>query len=134
MTEKKIIQKSSLGELFKKIKEGGARILAPVEKEKGVLFAEVDTYDAVAVNYIQTILSPKEAVLPRFEELLRFEMKGGTVVMEDTPPAPAPTVLFGVRPCDARSFPIVKSVFAHDIADAPALSRFENTSVIGISC
>jgi sulfhydrogenase subunit beta (sulfur reductase) len=134
MAEKKILKKSSIEELFKKIKSDGMRILAPVEKKGKLLFEEVDSYSAVAGDYIQTALSAKEAVLPRCDELLRFRMEQGSVFIENEIEKPAPSVVFGVSPCDAKSFEVLNAVYAKEIPDALYKSKIENTTVIGVSC
>jgi sulfhydrogenase subunit beta (sulfur reductase) len=133
MAETKIIRKSSLEELFKKIRSGGMRILAPVQRNGKLLFEEVESFNAVASDYIQTHLSAKEAVLPRCEELLRFRTEQGNVHMEEIE-APRPTVVFGVRPCDVRSFAVLNAVFMNDYPDQVYKSKSDNTTIIGVSC
>jgi sulfhydrogenase subunit beta (sulfur reductase) len=134
MAEKKILKKSSIEELFNKIKSGGMRILAPVEKKGKLLFEEVDSYSAVAGDYIQTALSAKEAVLPRCDELVRFRTEQGSVLIEKENEKPAPLVVFGVRPCDARSFEVLNAVYTKELPDELYKSKIENTAVIGVSC
>ncbi|OHD68721.1 MAG: hypothetical protein A2W19_12590 [Spirochaetes bacterium RBG_16_49_21] len=124
----------SLGELFHKIKSGGKRILAPVEKDGVILFGEVASYPEVATGYIQTVFSAKEAVLPRFEEILRFSSEGRDVVIEEESNKPVPTVVFGVRPCDAKSLSVIKAVFERDYPDIFVQSKIDSTTVIGLSC
>ena len=134
MAEQKIIKESSIEELFKRIRAGGRRILAPVNNNGTLLFKEVDTYRAVAADYIQTSLSAKEAVVPRCEEMLRYRMEENRVIIEEGGNKPAPTVVFGVRPCDARSFAVLNAVYAADYPDALYKSKIEGTTIIGVSC
>jgi len=134
MTEKKTIKKSSLDELFKKIKSGGKRILAPVDKNGKILFEEVDSPGSVASDYIQTTLSAKDAVLPRCEEMLRFKTEQSAVAIEENFNTPEPTVIFGVRPCDARSFAVMNAVYTKEYPDVFFKSKIDNTVVIGVSC
>ena len=134
MADKKTIKKSSLRDLFKKIKSGGKRILAPVEKGGRILFEDVSAYDSVSDEYIQTTFSAKESVQPRCEEILRFRTDAQGVYMEDPQNNQTPTVLFGVRPCDARSFAVMNAVFLNDYPDVFIGSKIENTAIIGVSC
>jgi formate hydrogenlyase subunit 6/NADH:ubiquinone oxidoreductase subunit I len=134
MAEQKIIKESSVEELFKRIRAGGRRILAPVNNKGTLLFKEVDTYDAVACDYIQTSLSAKEAVVPRCEEILRYRTEQNRVFIEQAGNRPVPTVVFGVRPCDARSFTVLNAVYTADHPDALYKSKIESTTIIGISC
>lgn len=134
MTEKKTIKKSSLDGLFKALKSGGKRVLAPVEGNGRTIFREVDSYGSVASGYIQTTLSAKDALLPRCEEMLRFRTEQSTVTMEQGPPAPAPTVVFGIRPCDAKSLAVLNAVYLKDYNDELYRARAEATAVIAVSC
>ncbi len=134
MTEKKIIKKSSLDELFKKLKSGGKRVIAPVDKGGKILFQEVDSAAAMATDYVQTTLSAKEVLLPRCEEMMRFTSEQSAVTVEKAPAAPAPAVVFGVRPCDARSLAVLNAVYLKDYNDALYKSNIDNTTIVGISC
>ncbi len=134
MAEKRIITKNSLEELFKKMISGGKRVLAPIERNKKILFAEVGSFNAVAADHIQTDLSAKEAVLPRCEELLRFSTEQGSVRIEEGAESVRPTVVFGVRPCDARSFAVLNEVYTGDYKDSIYKAKIDNTTIIGVSC
>lgn len=134
MTDKKTIKKSSLDDLFKKMMAGGKRVLAPVRKGDTILFQEIDGHSAVAADYVQTTLSAKEALLPRCEEMMRFTTAQSTVSIEGGPAQPAPVVVFGVRPCDARSIAVVNAVYLKDYDDALYKEKFDNTTIIAVSC
>lgn len=134
MTDKKTIKKSSLDGLFKALKSGGKRILAPVEKNGRTIFEDVDSYASVAAGYVQTTISAKDALLPRCEEMMRFQTGKSTVSMEQGPAAPVPTVVFGIRPCDARSLSVLNAVYLKDYNDALYRARADATTVIGIAC
>ncbi len=134
MTDKKLLKKGSLDELFKKLKSGGKRVIAPVDKGGKILFEEVDSAAAMATDYVQTTLSAKDALLPRCEEMMRFTTGQSNVTMEKAPDAPAPAVIFGVRPCDARSIAVVNAVYLKDYNDALYKSKIDSTTIIGISC
>jgi ferredoxin len=66
----------------------------------------------------QSTLGPKGALLPQVESLFRFiyekdpdDASHKRVELED-PVAPKPTLIFGVRPCDARGFLLFDRVFS----------------------
>ena len=44
------------------------------------------------------------------------------------------TVIFGIRPCDAKSFAILDHAFKGDYEDPYFLNRRKNTVLIGLSC
>jgi len=134
MIEKKIIKKTSLDELFKKIKSSDRRIFAPVEKDGKILFSNVDSYNAVASDYIQTTLSAKEILLPRCEEVLRFTTEQKSANINEVVTRVQPTVIFGVRPCDAKSLEILNAVYMKDYPDTLYNKRLTATTIIGLSC
>lgn len=134
MMETRILKKQALGTLLERIRGGGFRILAPRKRDGQVVFKEVTTLAEVDCDAIQTTLSPKAAVFPRCEELISYKFEGKDVSINDHEFKATPTVLFGVRPCDARSFAILNSVFSWDVKDVFFQKRLEATTVIGMSC
>ncbi|MBP9026557.1 MAG: hypothetical protein KBH81_10500, partial [Phycisphaerae bacterium] len=104
MSETRILQKKSLGELFAKLTAAGQRLLAPVKEGELLNFAEVKTPEHVALDYIQTRSSAKLAAFPPYEPLLRYKFNGKDVEQQPAEPDKRPTVLFGAHPCDAASF------------------------------
>jgi sulfhydrogenase subunit beta (sulfur reductase) len=132
--EQRLFRRQSLGPLFEKLAAAGRRILAPRKNGGQITFEEVASSQDMTDDYIQTTLSPKSCVLPRCETILQYKFVGKDVEIQDTPPDAVPTVVFGVRPCDARSFAVLNSVFTWDYKDAYFTSRLENLAVIGVSC
>ena len=130
----RLLKKASLGPLFDRIRSGGYRILAPRRQEEQVYFKEVSSPNEVDYDAIQTTVSPKGTVFPRCEELLRYKFTDKDVAIEDREPKARPTVLFGVRPCDARSFAVLNSVFSWDVQDIFFQARMQATTVISLSC
>jgi len=132
--ERKLLKKDSLDKLFEKIKGSGRRILAPVQKDNMITFEEVSSPGELAQDYVQTTLSAKGAVFPRCEELFSYKFEGKDVKVEERKSEPKPTVIFGLRPCDAASFAVLNSVFSWDYQDSLFKSRLEKTTVISVSC
>jgi sulfhydrogenase subunit beta (sulfur reductase) len=134
MTDKRLLKRDSLDALFEKFRASGRRILAPREQGQSIVFDEVTTPAELPGEYTQTTASPKSAVLPRCEELLRYRFEGKDVQVTDGEAPPTPTVLFGVRPCDASGFETLDALYSWDYQDKFFKNRLENTVVIGISC
>ena len=132
--EKKLLKKDSLDALFGKLKSAGRRIMAPVQKGEEIFFEEVSSPKEIAQDYIQTTVSAKGVVFPRCEALLTYRFEDKDVKLEDRKEAPEPTVVFGVRPCDAASFAVLNSVFTWDYQDELFKSRLANTALISVSC
>jgi sulfhydrogenase subunit beta (sulfur reductase) len=66
--------------------------------------------------------------------MLRFQMRGKEVAVQELAPAPPPTVLLGAHPCDAASFATLRAVFTWDSADAYVEPRLAALTVIGLGC
>lgn len=134
MIEKKIIKKSSVDELFNKLKLNGNRIIAPRDKEGQVAFNEVTSFKDVSQNHLQTRLSLKSFAFPQFEEILSYQLEYDGVKMDDENNKPSPTVLFGLHPCDARGFGSLNAVFMWDYQDSFFKSKLDSLTIISISC
>lgn len=124
----------SLAGLFAALRKDGRRLLAPVDADGRTELGEVDVPAQVAKNYIQTILSAKEVVFPKVERLLTYTLAPGQVELKDAEPRAMPTVLFGVRPCEAKAFAALDAVFNWDTRDRFFNARIVNVAVIGVSC
>jgi len=132
--ERKTIQTNSLDALFEKLREEGRQILAPRQKGDRIFFDRISSMEEMATDYIQTTVSAKSVVFPPWEEVLHYRFKDKETFMEDTDFEPPPTVVFGLRPCDAKSFIALNAVFTWDITDTFFARRLENTVIIAVSC
>ncbi|MBK9795882.1 MAG: 4Fe-4S dicluster domain-containing protein [Holophagaceae bacterium] len=124
----------SLKGLFGSLRRDGRRILAPVDAAGRVELGEVEAPSQVAADYLQTILSAKEVAFPKVERLLSYTIAPGRVDLKDAEPRALPTVLFGVRPCEAKAFGALDAVFNWDYRDKFFNARMEQLAVIGLSC
>ncbi|MCU0613253.1 MAG: hydrogenase subunit beta, partial [Candidatus Eisenbacteria bacterium] len=134
MIEQQRLSAASMETLFQRLKTGGWRIVAPRASGDTMSFSEVDSPRDMATGMIQTTLSPKSEVFPMWEELFRFRRTETGIEMTE-PTAPIqPTVVFGVRPCDARSLAALHAVFTWDYQDGPYLQRRAKVVLVGMSC
>jgi ferredoxin len=87
-------------------------LLAPVREDAGFNFREISDAGQVDLSYHNTILSPKSAFFPQMEDFVRY--RTGKSILEATPVVldPKPVFLFGVRPCDVKSFEIMDIHFS----------------------
>lgn len=124
----------ALNGLFAALRKDGRRVLAPVDADGRTELNEVESPSQVAKDYLQTILSAKEVVFPKVERLLSYTTEPGKVELHDAEPNSVPTVLFGLRPCEAGAFGALDAVFNWDYRDKFFNARLEKMSVIGVSC
>jgi len=78
-------------------------------------------------------MSPKAWLFPATEPIVVME-QGAQVAIAD-PPEPSRTVIFGVRPCDARGALAVDALFlGRDPKDTQYARHREATTLIGLAC
>jgi len=125
---------ASLDALFTALQGDGRRILAPTDRDGRSELNPVHSAGEVAQDYIQTSLSAKETVFPKVEQLLSYDLAPGRVELAGATPRAEPTVVFGIRPCEAGGFQALDAVFNWDSRDAFFNARMANLAVIGIGC
>ncbi|MCX6580160.1 MAG: 4Fe-4S dicluster domain-containing protein [Candidatus Aminicenantes bacterium] len=133
-TERKILKKESLGQLFEKMTAAGKRILAPRKTGDQIRFEPVTSAKEMAADFVQSTASAKWAVFPPVEEMLSFRALDKETKLEEKQSKPQPTVVFGIRPCDAAAFKSLHAVFAADYKDDLFLDRWAQITLIGMSC
>ena len=125
-------------DFFKALAATGRRLLAPVEADGKINMAEADP-DAVAAGYINTHLSPKGAYFPQTEKLMAFHKdtaKDDAFVyqplgIDDV----KPSIMFGLRPCDARGLVVTNKVFQNNrFTDPYWKTKYESSIRIGLAC
>jgi sulfhydrogenase subunit beta (sulfur reductase) len=124
----------AVSRLFAALEQDGRRLVAPADADGRVEWRDVHRPEDVASEYLQTTLSAKEYAFPKVERLLSYTTAPGTVELSDPAPTAAPTVLFGIRPCEAAAFAALDAVFNWDTRDAFFNARRERLAVIGVSC
>jgi len=134
MIEKKSINKNALIELFKKLRSQQWRIIAPVKTGEQITFREITDGADILEDYIQTTQSPKGVVFPPVEELFRYNIKKEGVELSEKENTVVPTLVFGLRPCDAAGIAPLNAVFIWDYKDSQFEERLANTYYMPISC
>ena len=125
----KVISKDQIASLLDGL-IGQYQVLAPVRRDGVVLFDEITSGSEAVLDVISTKMSAKEAFFPPVETLFTFD---GTQAKE--PPAIGDRVLFGLRPCDARSVHLLDPVFDDpDYVDVYYLRRRERTCLVAVGC
>ncbi|MBL7224247.1 MAG: 4Fe-4S dicluster domain-containing protein, partial [Candidatus Brocadiae bacterium] len=112
------------------------RLIAPVRDGDLVTLGPVtDPADIVpAADYINPRLSFKEFLFPKSEPILRYGRGGDAFDLTDASTTFPPTVVFGCRPCDAASLPIMDALYNWDYKDEFWNARRETTTVVAIAC
>lgn len=133
-SEKKIISKKGLEELYHLLKTSG-HIFAPVIENNKAVFKYNQEYSDITYDHIQTVESIKNIVFPKIENLFRFRADKSGSYTEDIDLSKIPNVfVWGAHPCDAFSFSVLKSIFDWNNKDIFFMTRLEKLVVIGLSC
>lgn len=106
---------------------------APIEGPDGIEYRETRGQQPIAYHYVNVKQSPKGLFFPQTEVLCRFCQDH----LEDVPLPQTPFILFGARPCDARSFLYLDRMFGdHDsrFPDPYYIARREQALVITLAC
>jgi ferredoxin len=116
----------------------GRRFLAPSSTGGRVRLAELEA-DRVSFDYHNIDLSPKDVFFPQTERMMAFHKdaaKGGAFVYQPLGlDKVQPTVVFGLRPCDARGLVVCDRVFQNDrFTDPYWKTKYEATVKIGVGC
>lgn len=134
MAELTLLEEASLRELLATL-VARQRVLAPVKR--GLVshaFAWVSDAREIQLDYVRTLLPPKQAMLPWPETLLGFSRSPQprvTALLETEPYA-----IVGLHPCDL--FAIAELDWAylerHEQRDAHYQARREAATIVGVEC
>jgi sulfhydrogenase subunit beta (sulfur reductase) len=127
----KKIALEKLGDLASALMERGP-LYAPVKDEKSVDFQRIQQPADVTLDFYNTAMSPKFVFFPQSEEMIRYTMGKEETQTEIVPIDAAPSVILGVRPCDAKSLDIMDRHFlGAGIIDPYWKDKRDKTIVIG---
>jgi len=112
------------------------RVIAPVRQDGEVRFQPLDEPAAVAWDYANAKHSAKGVYLPQVERLLTYaRTRDDLNQVKATDPPAGPTMLFGLRPCDARARLMVDQVMVDGVCrDRYYAARRDGTVVVGLAC
>ena len=114
----KALPSESLKDLIQKGLDSKYRVFAPVKTDDLVTFEQITSPEEAFLEGITTRMSPKSLLFPRTETVFSYRIRKEEILVQDRDADFAPpTILFGCRPCDAASFPIMDRLFQWDYQD-----------------
>lgn len=132
MTATRVINRNAMPALIEALM-GPYRLHAPTVRDGVSHFGEITAVEEVRLDLPNTDLSAKELFLPRCENLFFF--REGELVEALPATDEPPRLLFGVRPCDAASLPMLDAVFGDSTAQDPYyVARRAHTLLVGMAC
>ncbi|MFH1910877.1 MAG: 4Fe-4S dicluster domain-containing protein, partial [Pseudomonadota bacterium] len=132
--EKRVIRKETLAGIVGEL-AGKMRVCAPMKAEDEVLFRVLEAGEKPLIEFANAKNAPKNFLFPRTETLLKFTRTGKGMVFAGDQKDGEETLLFGVRPCDARSFTLLDMLFDQEkYRDPYYLDKREKTTVVALGC
>lgn len=132
--EKRLIKKEELPGLIGKL-SAEAPVYGPVQEGDFVLFRSLQKGEEPLTDYANARNAPKQFFFPPREELMKYTRVGQGMSFAGVEKETGEVVLFGVRPCDARSFVLLDKLFDQEnYRDPPYIDRREKTTVIALAC
>ncbi|NIA07829.1 MAG: 4Fe-4S ferredoxin [Actinobacteria bacterium] len=114
---------------------GTFTVVAPTRQDDYTNFGVITSGNQADFDAVNTRMSPKQIFFPKTERLFGFATDRQQVKLDDTPQQITPQVLFGVRPCDARSIAMLDKVFDTDVyRDQQYVSRRKATTIVSLAC
>ena len=128
----KVISKGTFVELLDDLLERYT-VFAPTMRDAGVDVDRIRASSEALLDVPNSKRTPKSVFFPQSEVMFTYDLGQDEDV--EVPDEPGPAVLFGIRPCDARSFTLLDKVFDYPAyRDTYYLQRRDNTTVIGSAC
>ncbi len=134
MSARYLITPPTLDALFAALAAQGKRVLAPRRVGDRVELGPVGAPQEIAPQYVQSVASAKGVVFPKVEKLLGFRTHGKDVTLEEPGPISQETVVFGIRPCEARAFGALDALFNWDTRDELFNRRMAKTTLVAVAC
>jgi ferredoxin len=133
--EKRLIKKETLAGIVGEL-AGKMRVCAPMKAEDQVLFRVLEAGEKPLVDFANTKNAPKNFLFPRTEMMMKYTRTGkGMVFAGEEETDGGQTLLFGVRPCDARSFTLLDMLFDQEkYRDPYYINKRKRTIVVALAC
>ena len=132
--EKRLIRKEALAGIVGEL-AGKMRVCAPMKAEDQVLFRVLEAGENPLLDFANTKNAPKNFLFPRTEMMMKYTRTPQGMVLAGETGEGEETLLFGVRPCDARSFVLLDMLFDQEkYRDTYYLDKRAKTTVVAFAC
>ena len=137
--EKRLIKKEALAGIVAEL-ACRTRVYAPVQAEDQVLFRVLAKGERPLLDFANTKNAPKNFFFPRTEALMKFTLTDKGMVhkgleQDGGEGTGGDALLFGVRPCDARSFILLDMLFDQEkYRDPYYIDKRAKTTVVALGC
>ncbi|MFX0076978.1 MAG: 4Fe-4S dicluster domain-containing protein [Candidatus Hermodarchaeota archaeon] len=132
--DKKILRKNEITKFYNEL-EKDYKFYAPIKVKGNITFKEISNPEEIELDYLNSKVPPKDVLFPQKETIFEYRYEGKNVIIEERKDLDDKLLIFGVRPCDANSFKLLKDFFGFgEFQDDIFLKKRENTTIVGIGC
>ena len=129
------ITRNNLDQLVGRLLTAGKSVVGLTEANGRHFFQQIDTPEKMVLDSaIMPFNSIKGFFFPRSEPICSYWHEGKNLVVRDAKPVTQEQVVFGVRPCDSASLPILDKVFAWDYQDRFYQQRRNLATIVSLAC
>lgn len=128
----KVIKKDQVVNLLNKI-AANYQLIAPMQEDNIVSFKPMAKADGVVLDYINSVLPPKDYFFPQTETMFNFDTRDNDIKITE-PEGIKERVLFGVKHCDLQSIVALDKVFDREFKDTYYLDKRAKTTIVALSC
>ena len=127
------ISLDKIQDLFAKIAED-KKLYMPIDNSDGTASYSEWSQGKEWSCALNTTKSPKDFFFPQTEDLMRFKTEGKNIEVIDVRRESEDFVIFGVRPCDVKSFDILDRVFLTEPRDSFYAMKREHGIIVSVAC
>ncbi len=132
--EKRLIRREALADIIHKLSKQ-MLVYAPIKDEDNVLFKILEEGMEPFMDYANTKNAPKNFFFPQTEIMMKYMRTERGMELSEEVKGAREAVLFGVRPCDARSFVLLDKVFNQEqYKDSYYMDKREKTTIVSLAC
>ena len=129
----KVLDKKSFPQWVKQL--SSYTVYAPVQEDEVWNYEVITNPENIDLDFPNTVLSPKKIIFPQREVYLEFSTSNEDgLEVKEVLPEEGPSVIFGVRPCDARALTLTDKVFGGDLEDVYYWKRRNQAALVGLAC
>jgi ferredoxin len=111
------------------------RVYAPVKEDSMVTFKQIKSSKEAFLDYDNSKNPPKSIFFPQSEAMFEYKRREKDYEIAEVEIEKGPNVLFGIRPCDIKSFALLDKVFdSKDFKDTYYVEKRGSTFIVGMGC
>lgn len=129
------ITRINLDQLIGQLLSVGKSVVGLTEANGRFFYRQIATSaEMVLDSAVMPSNSIKEFIFPRSEAICSYRHEGKQLIVTNIEPDSCEQIIFGARPCDSASLPILDAVFGWDYQDSFYQHRRNNATIISLAC